>query len=250
MTRVGSCSCANGGRELEAGHLRHLDVGEQDVGPFAAHDVERFLAVARAGDDFDVAFDLEQRRQRAEEHGLILGDDDADHAERSMALSSGSAIVSVVPREASRARVPPRAAMRSRIPVRPKPFRRPSRRGRRRRRSGGCHRVATNEPIVQCAARECRTTFVTASRIASARIASCPAASGTGSNSVVQLDRCRAQHVRRAVQLVLQTGADSRPRPGAPRAAPRARCARRRGSRRARAADRGRRASRPAPTSG
>ena len=42
------------------------------------HDAQGFVAVAGAGDDLDVVFHLEQRGERAQDHGLIFGNDDAD----------------------------------------------------------------------------------------------------------------------------------------------------------------------------
>src|SRR3954454_2372400 len=92
-----------------------------------ANEFERLVAGAGARDDFDVRFDFEQRGKCAEDHGLILGDYDADHAERSIALTdcsplaSGSETVSVVPCDPSRATKPPSAAMRSRMPLMPAP---------------------------------------------------------------------------------------------------------------------------------
>ena len=64
--------------------MRHLDVGEEHVGRLARDEIERDASVARSPDDFDVALDLQQRRERAEHHRLIFGDDDANHARRSV----------------------------------------------------------------------------------------------------------------------------------------------------------------------
>jgi len=40
--------------------------------------VDRFFAVSHLSYDGDVALDLEQRRESAEHHALIFGDDDAN----------------------------------------------------------------------------------------------------------------------------------------------------------------------------
>ena len=52
------------------------------------HGAQRFVAVARAGDDLDVVFHFEQRGERAQHHGLVFGDDDADF----VALGAGHAL--------------------------------------------------------------------------------------------------------------------------------------------------------------
>ena len=39
--------------------------------------LERFVARTRAGNDLDIVFHLQQCRKRAENHGLIFGEDDS-----------------------------------------------------------------------------------------------------------------------------------------------------------------------------
>ena len=47
------------------------------------HDqAKSFFARTRAGDDLDVVFHFEQCSQRAEDHGLVFGDDYADFVAR------------------------------------------------------------------------------------------------------------------------------------------------------------------------
>ena len=62
------------GRHLEPGHVRHLDVGEHDVRIGLRRERQRFAAVMGASHHFDVGFDFEQRRQGAEHHALVFGD--------------------------------------------------------------------------------------------------------------------------------------------------------------------------------
>ena len=64
--------------EFEAGHVRHLDVGDEDVGFEAANGFAGLAAVGGGGDDGDVSFELEEGGECAEHHGLIFGEDNAD----------------------------------------------------------------------------------------------------------------------------------------------------------------------------
>jgi len=73
---------AEGGGEFEAGHLRHLDVGDEDVGSEPADGVEGLAAVGAGGDDGDVGFEFEERGEGAEDHGLVFGEGYADGAGR------------------------------------------------------------------------------------------------------------------------------------------------------------------------
>ena len=66
------------GGELEAGHFGHLDIGDDNVGLELAGEAVGFASVGGLGDDGDVGFELEKRGERAAEHGLVFGDDDAD----------------------------------------------------------------------------------------------------------------------------------------------------------------------------
>src|SRR5260370_41934639 len=101
------------GGEFEAGELGHLDIGEQNVGQQGASEVERGAAVGGIARDFEIAFSGEQGGERAAHHGLIFGDEDADH--------TGTRMRSSVPCEPWRSRMPPSASTRSRMPLRPLP---------------------------------------------------------------------------------------------------------------------------------
>ncbi len=65
------------GGEFEAGHVGHLDVGDEDVGFEAANGVEGLAAVGGGGDDGDVGLEFEEGGECAEDHSLIFGEDDA-----------------------------------------------------------------------------------------------------------------------------------------------------------------------------
>ena len=61
----------------------HLDVEQRDVRPSARRAAATHLVAALdLGDDLDVALEREQARERAADHRLVLGDQDADHARR------------------------------------------------------------------------------------------------------------------------------------------------------------------------
>ncbi len=107
--------------QIEAGHSRHLDVGDDHVRMVLQRERQRFGAVTGFADDLEIAFDVEKRAQRAEHHGLILGDEDPDHdatIARATSGRRGTTSVSRVPRRASRSIVPPISARRARIPQR------------------------------------------------------------------------------------------------------------------------------------
>ena len=69
--------------------MRHFDVGDEDVGLVRKDGFERLLAVARFGDDGDVAFDFEQGGERAQHHPLIFGQNHADGLAAFFELSRG-----------------------------------------------------------------------------------------------------------------------------------------------------------------
>ena len=74
----GGMTGAQAGGKLKPGHDGHLDVGDENVGGEAANGVERIATVGGAGDDRDVGLEFEQSGERAEHHGLVFGEDDAD----------------------------------------------------------------------------------------------------------------------------------------------------------------------------
>ena len=78
MVRTLGWSDAEGGGEFEAGHLGHLDVGDEDVGSETADGVECVATVGAGGDDGDVGFEVEESGESAEHHGLIFGEGYAD----------------------------------------------------------------------------------------------------------------------------------------------------------------------------
>jgi hypothetical protein len=61
---------------VDAVELRHLHVEQREVGPLAACERHRLLAVARLGDDLEAA-SLEQLAQVEPDDRLVLGDQDA-----------------------------------------------------------------------------------------------------------------------------------------------------------------------------
>jgi hypothetical protein len=77
-TRVPGAAALQLGGHVEPAHVRHFNVGDENVGLVREHGFERFFAVARLGDDGDVAFDFEQRGERTQHHALIFGQDHAD----------------------------------------------------------------------------------------------------------------------------------------------------------------------------
>ena len=65
---------------LEAVHLGHPDVHEDDVGPVAGREVHRFAPVGGLADDLDVFGRAEEDREPAAYQRLVVGHDDPDHA--------------------------------------------------------------------------------------------------------------------------------------------------------------------------
>src|SRR5208282_5715771 len=140
---------------VEAAHVRHFNVGDEDVGLVREHGFERFFAVARLPHDRNIALDFQQRGQRAQHHPLIFGQNHADSLAAvfgvfpaafsgaffaafftalfkwrvQLRLPSpcattsfvGSVIVSLVPARVSRSSVPPSISTRSRMPRNPFP---------------------------------------------------------------------------------------------------------------------------------
>lgn len=69
---------ADFGGESEAGHLGHLDVGNENVGFVLLDGGESLVAVGGAGADGDVGLGFKQRGERSQDHGLIFGYDYLD----------------------------------------------------------------------------------------------------------------------------------------------------------------------------
>ena len=66
----------------EAVAARHLDVEQRDVRALAPRRVEHLVAALDLGHHLDVRLQLEQARERAAHHRLVLGDQHPDHAAR------------------------------------------------------------------------------------------------------------------------------------------------------------------------
>ena len=83
---------------LDAVHVRHLDVHEDDVGPRGAGQVDRLGAVARLADHL-VPFFLEHLAQVHADERLVFGDQDAHgvSSPQSRSSSSGTRMVTVAP---------------------------------------------------------------------------------------------------------------------------------------------------------
>ena len=126
--------------------MGHFNVGDEYVGLVCEHGFQRFFAVARLRDHRDVAFNVEQRGQRAQHHSLIFGENHADGLAGFFCAVSGAVldvfsewtqfwqpssldatcfrgnvIVSVVPASVLRCSVPPSISTRSRMPRKPLP---------------------------------------------------------------------------------------------------------------------------------
>ncbi len=65
--------------QFQAGQARHLDVGDQHLRLQPLQLAPRALAVGHRTDDLDVRLHAQQRGQRAADHGLVFGQQDADH---------------------------------------------------------------------------------------------------------------------------------------------------------------------------
>ena len=63
-------------QQLEAGHLGHLDVGEDNIGLVLLDLGQGLAAIDGGGDDLDVVLEIEQSGERAQYQPLILGDED------------------------------------------------------------------------------------------------------------------------------------------------------------------------------
>jgi hypothetical protein len=65
-------------RQLEPGHEGHFDVRNENVGGETNYCVEGIATVGSAGHDGDVGFEFKQCGKRAEDHGLVFGEDDTN----------------------------------------------------------------------------------------------------------------------------------------------------------------------------
>src|SRR5690606_7622412 len=175
----------HGRGQLEAGGAGHLDVGDQHVRLVLLHERQGLVAVAGLGDDLDVALQLQQRRQGAAHHGLVLGDDDLhvvacapsdEAAGAPPRASSGSLTSSTVVLPVDRSdTAPPSASTRERMPERPLPKATPSGSVPSSVTVSSADEPRASSRTWQRLAPACLTTFVTPSRNASARA---PSAAG------------------------------------------------------------------------
>ena len=78
-TFTGNALALDALREFEAGQAGHLDVGDQDVGIEPLQFAPRAFAVGGGAQHFDIALHAQQRGERAAQHCLVFGDEDADH---------------------------------------------------------------------------------------------------------------------------------------------------------------------------
>src|SRR5262249_55719828 len=141
--------------------------GNQHVRPFVQNQPEGFMALTRQACYADISFGFKQRRQRAEDHFLIFGNQHAYLLRCHDTASSGKVMRRRVPRSSCLYSAPPRASTRSRIPRSPSPSvaeaPRPSSYTSRLQTPS-----AADKRSRHLRACEWRTTFNTASRRASA----------------------------------------------------------------------------------
>ena len=69
---------AEGLDDVETGHLRHLDVEEDEVGAEGDDPLDRLLAVAALADDLDVGLLLEEVAEPLAREGLVVDDEGAE----------------------------------------------------------------------------------------------------------------------------------------------------------------------------
>jgi hypothetical protein len=112
------------GQGLDAVHSRELQVEQHHVGPQALGERQGLLARPDRADDAEVRLVLQDSHQALADDGMVVDDQDTDHAgPRSSGRSGGSGTVAttVVPRPGRLAmrNVPPSSRARSRIPWMP-----------------------------------------------------------------------------------------------------------------------------------
>jgi len=66
--------------QFEPGQARHFDVRDQQIRAQPLQFAPRRFAIGGGADDLDVRLQVQQRRQRAAHHRLILGQQHPDHA--------------------------------------------------------------------------------------------------------------------------------------------------------------------------
>jgi hypothetical protein len=101
---------------------RHGEVSQDDVRAGLFDDGQQFVAVGGFADDFDFWGPGERCCQSVPEHGVVVGDDDADRRCGGHGCARGRVAVTVVPcATESMMQEPWRASVRARIEVSPTP---------------------------------------------------------------------------------------------------------------------------------
>ena len=96
---------------------RHADVHQHDVGSLGRSQVDGRLAVAGLADDLDVVLGVERARGTRPARALVVGEDDADHADPAHVTRDRNP----PPGRGPASQRPPVASARSRIPTSPMP---------------------------------------------------------------------------------------------------------------------------------
>ena len=101
---------------------RHADVHQHEVGPGPERALDGLAPVGCLGDDLDIGLGVEDEPEAAAHERLVVGEQDADHADAG--VPSGSRARTVNPSRSARAASssPPSMATRSRIPTSPCPL--------------------------------------------------------------------------------------------------------------------------------
>src|SRR5579859_1128298 len=115
---AGGQAVAEPGRRRDAVLPGHLDVEHGHVRPRGQRRLQHLVAALHLGGDLDVVLQREQRRQRAPDHGLVLGQQDPDHV---VSMGMETLRVKPPPLSAPAFSSPLSAATRSARPRRPWP---------------------------------------------------------------------------------------------------------------------------------
>jgi len=84
-----SGSLVQRGRGGETVHAGHLDVEQRDVGRSVEGGGYDRVARADLGHHLQVVLEVEESRDRAPDHGLVLGEQDPDHPPSTFSATSG-----------------------------------------------------------------------------------------------------------------------------------------------------------------
>src|SRR3954470_5147447 len=113
----------NAPRRLEAVHVRHAQVENDDVRTQLTHQLHRFAAIATFGHDLPSGMALEQRAHAAPDYAVIVDDHETERSavHDGAPLSGTRARTSVPCAPDSISRTPPSCCNRSRMPATPTP---------------------------------------------------------------------------------------------------------------------------------